>query len=80
MASKMIEVTSSNVIAIGYENDKLYVDFASGLYEYDDVPREVYENFLTAESKGKYMWANVRGKYVYRRLTSAERKLHYANN
>lgn len=65
---KMIPVKSSNVIAIGYEANKLYVDFASGRYEYDNVPKEVYDNFLKAESKGKYMWANIRSKYSYRRL------------
>ena len=65
---EMISVVSSNVIAVGYKDNKLYVDFASGRYEYDNVPKEIYDNFLTAESKGKYMWKYVRGKYEYRRI------------
>ena len=64
----MVPVKSSNVIAVGYKSNKMYVEFASGHYEYDDVPKEVYDGFLASESKGKYMWANVRGKYEYRCL------------
>ena len=65
---EMVPVKSSNVIAVGYKNGNMYVEFASGHYEYDNVPKEVYDGFLASESKGKYMWANVRGKYEYRCL------------
>lgn len=65
---EMVPVKSSNVIAVGYKGGNMYVEFASGHYEYDNVPKEVYDGFLASESKGKYMWANVRGKYEYRCL------------
>ena len=65
---EMVPVKSSNVIAVGYKGGNMYVEFASGHYEYDNVPKEVYDGFLASESKGKYMWAKVRGKYEYRCL------------
>lgn len=65
---KKIQVVSSNVVAIGYENNDLYVDFKSGSYVYKDVPREIYDALLVAESKGKFMWAHIRDRYDYTRL------------
>ena len=63
-----VKVISSNVVAVGYENNKLYVDYKSGSYVYTDVPEEIYAGLLAAESKGKYMWAKVKGRYDYCRL------------
>ena len=68
---KKVKVVSSNVVAIGYENNDLYVDFKSGSYVYKDVPEEIYVGLLNAESKGKYMWAHVRDVYSYERLKEA---------
>ena len=63
-----IKVVSSNVVAIGYEDNKLYVDYKSGSYVYYDVPQNLYTELLAAESKGKFMWAKVKGRYDYSRL------------
>ena len=65
---EMVKVTSSNVVAVGYEENELYVDYKSGSYVYNGVPKKVYDGLLRAESKGKYMWAEVKGKYPYKRL------------
>ena len=65
---KMIKVVSSNVVAVGYEKNNLYVDYKSGSYVYYDVPKEIYVGLLAADSKGKYMWAKVKGRYDYDRL------------
>lgn len=65
---KKIQVVSSNVVAVGYENNDLYVDFKSGSYVYKDVPREIYDALLVAESKGKFMWAYIKDRYDYVRL------------
>ena len=65
---KMIEVVSSNVVAIGYEDNDLYVDYKSGSYVYKGVPEEIYIGLLNAESKGKFMWAKVKGRYEYEKL------------
>ena len=65
---EMVKVESSNVVAIGYKKNNLYVDFKSGSYVYYDVPQKIYDGLLAAESKGKYMWAHVRDVYSYMRL------------
>jgi hypothetical protein len=65
---EMIKVVSSNVVAVGYQGNDLYVDYKSGSYVYKDVPKKVYDGLVNAESKGKYMHANVKGKYEYLRI------------
>ena len=50
------------------EKNNLYVDYKSGSYVYYDVPKEIYTGLLAADSKGKYMWAKVKGRYDYDRL------------
>jgi len=76
---KMISVKSSNIQQIGWEerrvslNQKpkaiLRIAFNTGMvYDYHDVPKEVYESFLKAESIGKYFWANIKDKYNYERV------------
>lgn len=65
---KMIKVVSSNVVAVGYKDNNLYVHYKSGSYVYKNVPKDIYVELLAAESKGKYMWAKVKGRYEYARL------------
>lgn len=65
---EMIKVVSSNVVAVGYKENDLYVDYKSGSYVYKNVPKKVYDGLVSAESKGKYMHANVKGKYEYLRI------------
>lgn len=64
----MICVNSSNVVAVGYKKNKLYVDYRRGSYVYNNVPKQVYDGLLAAESKGKYMNSEVKGKYLYERI------------
>lgn len=55
---EMLEVESSNLKAIGYDPEarELYVDFLNNSsYVYLDVPQEIYDGFLNADSKGKYL-------------------------
>ena len=49
---------------------RLTVTFVSGeVYEYEDVPPEVTEDFRAARSKGRYFGPNIRDRYPYRRVT-----------
>ena len=64
-------VESSNLDWVAYDEDKkkLYVQFKSGsYYSYDDVPRNIFEDLLTASSKGRYFWMKIRDKYNYKRI------------
>jgi hypothetical protein len=62
------EVESTVVDAIGYSR-VLEIVFESGrVYQYYDVPEEVFYGMLNAESKGKFFNSNVRGKYTFREI------------
>lgn len=66
---EMIPVVSSNLSSVGYENGVLYVSFRhGGIYSYEGVPYEVYQNLLKAPSKGKYFAAYIKNSYPYRKL------------
>lgn len=42
----------------------LSIDFVQGgHYVYEDVPESVYIAFMSAPSRGKFFWANIRDKY-----------------
>ena len=64
-------VESSNLASIGYdpENEILEVEFNhGGVYQYFDVPQDVYKDLMNAESHGKYFSANIRNDYEYVKL------------
>jgi len=61
-------VASSNINSIGYDEktSTLEVEFCNGaIYQYHDVPQEVYENMLSSESTGKYLYQNVKNIFGY---------------
>lgn len=65
----MTPVESSNIEKVGYNEEKLYVQFKGGsTYTYDKVPQAVYNTLMNAESKGKYLNKKVKGKYTYTRI------------
>lgn len=66
-----IPVSSSNIASIGYdqETQTLQVEFIKGsIYQYFDVPQAVYEEFINAESKGRYLAQQIKGNYRYARV------------
>lgn len=64
----LIKVKSSNIVAVGYENNTLYVEYRSGTYSYLNVDKSVYSRLLNAESKGKFMNSEVKTKYKYKKI------------
>jgi hypothetical protein len=61
-------VESTVIDAVGYSH-VLEIQFESGrVYQYYDVPEEVFQGMLSADSKGKYFNAHIRGKYQYREI------------
>ncbi len=65
-----IQVVSSNIAAIAYASDTevLSVNFLNGsTYEYYGVPQIVFDEFLTADSKGRYFNANIKGVFSFNR-------------
>ena len=66
---KLNEVVSSNIKRVGYENNELLVEYLSGAkYKYKGVPEELFAKLLEAESKGRFMNANIKGKFKYERV------------
>lgn len=66
----LISVESSMIHAVGYdeENRCLEVVFNNGrVYCYENVPPDMFQGLLNAESKGRYMRAHVIDMYPYRR-------------
>lgn len=64
----MTPIVSSNISEVGYDDEQkeLFVKFNSGkTYQYYDVLAEVFDDFLQADSHGKYFNANIRNAYAY---------------
>lgn len=62
----MTYVDSSNVQAIGYDNNaqELHVQFNSGAtYVYHGVPPEIYDELMAAASKGSFLNRAVKAVY-----------------
>lgn len=76
----MTPVESSNIASVGfdpYAEDEsvgiLFVNFKNGAeFCYHQVPTQKYADFIAAESKGKYYFANVKGKYEHEKLRNAD--------
>jgi hypothetical protein len=67
------EVESSVIGAVGHSR-VLEIEFESGrIYQYFDVPKNVYTRMLTAASKGKYFNAHIRGKFPYQEIELKKR-------
>lgn len=68
-----MKVNSSTIAEIDREvidgNIYLKVTFTNGReYLYEGVPANVYEAFLLAESKGKFLHENIVDRYHYSRV------------
>ena len=64
-------VTSSNIASIGYDGttSTLEVEFLNGgVYHYYDVPYSEYQGLMGSDSHGKYLAANIKGRYRYSKV------------
>ena len=62
---------SSNVESIGYDepSETLEVEFVhGGVYQYYNFPPHMYEEFIRAPSKGKFLHRYIRNAYPYSRV------------
>jgi hypothetical protein len=68
---KWTSVESSALQAAAYAGSRawLYLLFRSGeVYRYFDVPEWQYQEFLAADSKGRYFGRKIRGHFRYERM------------
>ena len=58
----LIKVASSNVSMIGYEDGIIEVHFHNGyVYRYPNCTEHIFQDFLQAPSKGKFVHARLKG-------------------
>lgn len=65
---KRKQVDSSNLASVGYdaENQILEIEFNhGGIYKYFDVPEDVYDELMEADSHGRYFVYNIKDDYEY---------------
>jgi hypothetical protein len=63
-------IHSSAISSVGYDPDweVLEVEFQSGaVYDYFEVPPDIYETLLAAPSKGKFLASEIKDVYPCRR-------------
>jgi hypothetical protein len=70
---KLIEVVinSSNLKSSTYDTEEktLVVEFNNGaIYQYDEVPWEVFTKFRMSESQGKYFNGSISKTYKYKKV------------
>lgn len=61
-------VSSSNLARVRYDEDTntLEIEFHGGnQYQYFDVPKRIYEELISAASKGGYFHKQIKGHYRY---------------
>jgi KTSC domain len=69
----MPHVQSSMMTFVKYDDDagELDITFASGkTYRYLEVPSEIYDGLLDAESKGKFFNDNIKDAFVHSEVMS----------
>lgn len=66
---EMIEVTSSNIHSIGYDetSSTLYIRFRDGLklYRYEPVPPAIWIGLRLATSAGQFFTEQIKGYFKY---------------
>lgn len=63
---RMIKVNSTNLSAVGYDSETkiLTIEFNDGgLYEYYDVPQNVFDGLMSDSSKGSFFHRFIRDTY-----------------
>jgi len=71
MGEWILTPQSSNIAGFLYDeaSQTFTVEFKQGSkYNYYDVPQHIYDGMKIADSKGKYLNANIKGHYRYARL------------
>lgn len=71
------DVESSMIRSVGYDpvSEILEIEFNSGgIYQYGEVPEEVWRELMAAESKGRYMLDSIIDQYPHARVRNTSRR------
>lgn len=64
-------VSSSNLRSVGYDRSTQILEIAfnsGGVYQYSQVPENVYDGLMNAPSHGRYFNHFIKNKYPTRRV------------
>ncbi len=67
-----IPVTSSDLVSVGYDElaRVLEIEFKENrIYQYSDVPPDIYKGLMRADSPGRYFFAHINAYFRYRRIS-----------
>lgn len=67
-----IKVTSSNIQTIGYDTqaNTLRIIFSNGsIYDYSNIPSDIYNALINAQSIGKYFHQMIKNNYSYIKIS-----------
>jgi hypothetical protein len=65
---KHLQVDSSTIVSMGWEEGMLEVVFKNGMYVYRGVPEQLWEDLVKASSKGAFLAKWIKGKFPVERL------------
>lgn len=72
LSGELKPVNSSNIKEVGHDEKtkELRIKFhGDSVYAYDNVPKELFEKFMNAESKGSFFHKEIRkGGFKFRRI------------
>ncbi|MCL4486545.1 MAG: KTSC domain-containing protein [Chloroflexi bacterium] len=74
---QLVTVESSSIHAIGYDEAERILEVVfnnGGIYQFVDVPPAEFKALMHADSKGRYLNANIRNLYPYWRLYRPRRQ------
>ncbi len=67
-----VPVVSSNLVSVGYDvnTSTLEVEFLDSVYEYYDVPQNLHEGLMNADSHGEYLDQYIKkGGFKYKKIS-----------
>lgn len=71
----MFPVVSKNLLSVGYNANTrtMRIEFKQGtFYDYFNVPPEVFQQVMSAPSKGKLFHSAIRGKYEFLKIEAVK--------
>lgn len=64
-------ISSSNISSVGYDigSSILEIEFSSNdVYQFFNVPENVYRSFLAANSHGQYFYENIKDRFEFKKI------------
>ena len=69
---------SSNIQKVQYNKptQQLFIEYVHGnVYQYNEVPSQIWNDIRIAESVGKYVNANIKGIYDFKKVIPQEENI-----